>query len=59
MLRALRQFNRGITSTNMEGQNSIKRVADMFVDDCDLWIEPATNASDADLVRDFTTAAQA
>ena len=33
-------------------------MADMFVDDCDLWIEPVANASDADLVRDFATADQ-
>ena len=59
LLRALKRFNPGITISNVEGDSSVSRVADMFVDDCDLWTAPTDDPSEAALVSTFTKAAQA
>ena len=58
LLRALRRFNPGVTISDVQEQNPIHRVADMFVDDCDLWTELATDATEEELVESFRKAAQ-
>ena len=53
------QFNPGIEIASVDGNNNVRRVADMFVNDCDLWTALPTPESDADLVQTFSKAAQA
>ena len=59
LLKALKQYNPGVSITNVEGQNKISRVADMFVDDCDLWTSLPMGDTERELVDQFTKAAQA
>ena len=37
MLRAMKKFNPGISIEFVEGERTVHRLADMFVDDCDMW----------------------
>ena len=59
LLKALKQYNPGVSITNVEGQNKISRVADMFVDDCDLWNSLPMGDTERELVDQFTKAAHA
>jgi hypothetical protein len=43
MLRAMRKFNPGISIECVEGERSVQRLADMFVDDCDMWTASTRN----------------
>jgi hypothetical protein len=62
MLREMRKFNPGITIECVEGERTVHRLADMFVNDCDMW-----KASTRDeiitkvdkMLTDFKQAAQA
>ena len=59
LLRALKRFNPGVKIADVNGAHGIQRVADMFVDDCDLWTALAPDASEDELIEAFQTAAQA
>ena len=37
MLRAMKKFNPGISIECVEGERTVHRLADMFMDDCDMW----------------------
>ena len=58
LLRALKHYNPGIQIESVDGSVTIQRVADMFVDDCDLWTSLPPDSSEEDLVKRFTIAAQ-
>ena len=62
MLRALGKFNPGVNIKCVEGIHTIHRLADMFVDDKDMWTESSdsgTSNEKAKLMTDFRRAAQA
>ena len=37
MLRAMKKFNPGISIESVEGERTVYHLADMFVDDFDMW----------------------
>ena len=62
MLRALSKFNPGVSILCVEGERTVHRLADMFVDDKDMWT--ASNQTENsgeidDMLSDFRRAAQA
>ena len=62
MLRALGKFNPGVNIKCVEGIHTSHRLADMFVDDKDMWKESSDNGSSNEkskLMNDFRRAAQA
>ena len=58
LLKTLQRINPGITITNVQGNTPVSRVADMFVDDCDLWTSLPRHESESKLVEAFAAAAQ-
>jgi hypothetical protein len=62
MIRALGKFNPGVNIKCVEGIHTIHRLADMFVDDNDMWTESSDNSSlneKTNPMNDFRRAAQA
>ena len=62
MLRVLGKFNPGVNIKCVEGIHTIHRLADMFVDNKDMWTESSDDGSSnekATLMTDFQRAAQA
>ena len=49
LLRALKKFNPGVTIADISGNHAVTRVADMFVDDCDLWTSLPESATEEEL----------
>ena len=43
MLREMRKFNPSITIECVEGERTVHHIADMFVDDCDMWTASTRN----------------
>ena len=59
MLRALGKFNPGVNIQCVEGIHTIHRLADMFVDNKDMWSDDGSRNEMANLMNDFCRAAQA
>ena len=62
MLRALAKFNPGVSISCVEGERTVHRLADMFVDDKDMWTastQPENPREIDDMLTDFRRAAQA
>jgi len=63
LLRALGRFNPGITVSCVENELNVHRIADLFVDDKDMWTEARSGVDEDDelstLMEDFKKAAQA
>ena len=62
MLRALGKFNPGVNIKCVEGIHTIHRLADMFIDNKDMWTESSDDGSPnekATLMNDFRWVAQA
>lgn len=59
LLKALKHFNPGATIVDVTGGNDVSRVANMFVDDCDMWTAISEQAAEEEPIKTLTRAAQA
>ena len=63
LIRALGKFNKGITVSCVEGITEVTRLADVFVDDKDMWTASRKVEHDDDemveMMMEFSKAAQA
>ena len=58
----MKKFNPGISIECVEGERTVHRLADMFVDDCDMWTASTRDDSITEvekMLADFKRAAQA
>ena len=58
LLKTLRKYNPGIKIADVTNNSIVHRVADMFVDDCDLWMALPEGSTEEQLLDAFATAAQ-